>query len=849
MAAKNPANTPVMQQYLGFKAEHPDVLLFFRMGDFYELFYEDARKAARLLDITLTSRSKSNGDPIPMAGVPHHSVDAYLARLIKQGESVVICEQVGDPALCKGPVERKVARIVTPGTVTDDELLEERADNLLVCVHAVGERCGIASLNLSDGRLALSQSQGRSVLQDELERLRPAELLVQEGGELEGRLDAFCKNTTSRAAWHFDEEAAANLLRRQYRVKELEGLGCAALPLATTAAGALLQYVNETQSGALPHLQPPRIERQSDAILMDAVSRRNLELEQDLAGRKANSLLGVLDVTATAMGGRLLRRWLNRPLRDQQTLRLRHDAVDALAAARTYAALRESLKHINDLERILARAALKSARPRDLSQLGKSLARLPELKTTLAGIDSPRLNELNQRLREMPELRAHLESALQENPAPGIRDGGVIADGFDAELDELRTAGGQAGAFLSDLEEKEKKRTGIASLKVGFNRVHGYYIEVPRHLGNNVPADYHRRQTLKAAERFITSELREFEDKALSAKERALAREKILYEALLERICADLGPLQASAAALCELDVLACFAERAETLDYRRPELVEVPGINIEAGRHAVIEQLRDSPFIANDAALDDATRMLLITGPNMGGKSTYMRQTALIALLAHIGSFVPARRAVLGPIDRIFTRIGATDDISAGRSTFMAEMVETANILNNATDQSLALIDEIGRGTSTYDGMALAWACAIHLANNIRAFTMFATHYFELTALPELVDVIKNVHLDAVKHNDEIVFLHALKPGATNRSYGIQVAQLAGIPRNVINQANHQLEIMEKAAVDLLPEQPQKDLFQQPDPVRTALDEVNPDTVTPRQALEILYRLLELNR
>ena len=848
MPANNSAHTPVMQQYLGFKADYPDILLLFRMGDFYELFFEDARKAARLLDITLTSRGRSDNQAIPMAGVPYHAVDSYLAKLIRLGESVAMCEQIGDPALAKGPVERKVTRVVTPGTVTDELLLEAKTDNLLVCVHVLADEQGIASLNLADGRFILSQTSDPGSLQDELARLQPAELLISEDSELEQDPGVTCSSVVSRAAWYFDYATAANLIKRQYQVSELEGLGCAGLDAATAAAGALLQYVNETQSTALLHLQPIKVEYRSDSIILDAVTRRNLELEQDLSGRKANSLLGVLDTTATTMGSRLLKRWLHRPLRDQQTLRLRHDAVNHLSTGKTYIAVHESLKQVNDLERILARVGLKSARPRDLAQLHKSLLRLPDLKSTLATVNSPRLDELNNQIQIFPGLKTFLGNALLETPAASIRDGGVIADGFDNELDQLRQLGRDAGTFLNSLEEREREQTGIATLKVGFNRVHGYYIEVSRLHSEAVPEQYHRRQTLKSTERFITAELKDFEDKVLSAKERALAREKVLYEQILERICTDLAPLQTTAVALCETDVLACFAERADLLDYCQPEFVETPGLDIRAGRHAVIERLQTAPFIANDIRLDESTRMLLITGPNMGGKSTYMRQTALITLLAHIGSFVPADKAVLGPVDRIFTRIGAVDDITSGKSTFMAEMVETATILNNATDRSLVLIDEIGRGTSTYDGLALAWACAVYLANKIRAFTLFATHYFELTSLPEIMDTVKNAHLDAIKHNNEIVFLYTVKPGATNRSYGIQVAQLAGIPRAVINQANHQLGIMEKNTIDLLPDIPQQDLFQQPDELRELLNEVDPDTITPKQALEILYRLRELS-
>ena len=847
MTANNSAHTPAMQQYLGFKAEYPGILLFFRMGDFYELFFDDARKAARLLDITLTSRGKSGKQVIPMAGVPYHAVDSYLAKLIRLGESVAICEQVGDPALAKGPVERKVTRLVTPGTVTDESLLEEKTDSLLVCIHSLGDEHGIAALNLADGRFTLSQTRDLNTLPDELARLQPAELLLCENGELAQNPAISCKNVTARAAWHFDVSRAEDTIRREYQVKELEGLGLSGLTAASAAAGALLQYVNETQGAALLHLQPVKVEQRSDSLILDAVTRRNLELEQDLRGNKANSLLAVLDTTATSMGSRLLRRWLNRPLRDHQTLRLRHDAVSQLAAGKTWLAVNETLKQVNDMERILARVALKSARPRDLAQLHKSLERLPALKTTLASVNSPRLDELDALILAFPALQQYLGSALQEDPPPTIREGGVIADGFDAELDQLRQLDRDAGSFLATLEEREREQTGIPTLKVGFNRVHGYYIEVSRQYSEAVPVRYHRRQTLKSTERFISAELKEFEDKALSARERALAREKALYELILERICSDLALLQTTAAALCEVDVLACFAERAEALDYCRPEFTDTPGITIRAGRHAVIERLQDSAFIANDLDLDESAKMLLITGPNMGGKSTYMRQAALITLLAHIGSFVPAEQATLGPVDRIFTRIGAVDDISSGKSTFMAEMVETASILNNATDRSLVLIDEIGRGTSTYDGLALAWACAAYLANKVRAFTLFATHYFELTALPEIMDTVQNAHLDAIKHNNEIIFLYTVKPGATNRSYGIQVAQLAGVPRAVINQANHQLDIMEQNSVGLLPDTPQQDLFQQPDELREVLRETDPDSLTPKQALELLYRLCEL--
>jgi len=843
-------HTPIMQQYLGFKADYPDILLLFRMGDFYELFYEDARKAARLLDLTLTSRGRSAGEAIPMAGVPYHAVDSYLAKLIRLGEAVAICEQIGDPALAKGPVEREVVRVITPGTVTDDALLDEKTDNLLVCIYIDANEQGIAVLNLSDGRFVLMQTSNPGAMHNELQRLQPAELLICEDNEPENRLKAVCRNIVTRPGWDFEYATAANLIRQQYQIKTLEGLGCNDLPLAVSAAGALLKYVNETQSAALLHLQNIKVERQCDSIILDGVTRRNLELERDLSGGKDHSLLKVLDSTATAMGGRLLKRWLNRPIRDQQTLLLRHDVVAKLLQNRAYIEVRASLKQIRDLERILTRVALKTARPADLVQLHKSLLQLPGLKSTLAVIDSPRLQILNHQIADFSELQHYLEGALMEIPAATLRDGGVIADGFDDELDQLRQLSSDAGQFLNALEEREKETTGLTSLKVGFNRVHGYYIEVSRQQSRSVPNHYHRRQTLKSSERFITGELKGFEDKILSAQEKALTREKFLYEQLLERICQDLAALQISASALCEIDVLGCFAERADILDYQQPQFSDSAGFEIIAGRHAVIEQLQATPFIANDLVLNADTSMLLITGPNMGGKSTYMRQTALIVLLAHIGSFVPAEKAILGPIDCIFTRIGAADDISTGKSTFMVEMVETATILNNATECSLVLIDEIGRGTSTYDGVSLAWACAAYLANKIRAFTLFATHYFELTSLTEIIDNIKNVHLDAIEHNDEIIFLHTVKPGATNQSYGIQVAKLAGIPQSVINQANHQLDVIEKNTVDLLQEDiPQADLFQQTDKIQALLRETDPDALTPKQALELLYQLHELNK
>jgi len=854
-AAASPQHTPMMQQYLGIKAQHPDILVFYRMGDFYELFYDDAIRAARLLDITLTKRGQSAGEPIPMAGVPVHAVESYLGRLIRLGESVAICEQIGDPATSKGPVERKVVRIVTPGTVTEEALLEERRENLLVAVCGRENRFGIAALDVSTGRFRVLEVEGVEALAGELERLNPAELLLPEGQPLPGTKRP---GTRQRAVWHFEAEAARTLLTRHFGTRDLAGFGCEGLALATGAAGALLQYVQDTQMSALPHINGLGVERREDGIILDAATRRNLELTQNLAGGREHTLAAVLDETATAMGSRLLSRWIHQPLRHRQDLEARLGAVAELLEGRGHRALHERLRRIGDLERILSRVALGSARPRDLVTLRDSLAVLPEIRGLLAGTGAPRLEQLAGSSGEHPAVVDLLTRAVIEQPPVLIRDGGVIAPGYDPELDELRALSGNADQFLVDLEARERERTGIHTLKVAYNRVHGYYIEISRAQADKAPDDYTRRQTLKGAERFITPELKAFEDKVLSARERALAREKALYEALLEALLEPLPALQRSAEALAELDVLACFAERAETLGYSRPELTDTPGMLIEDGRHPVVEQVLDEPFVANGVQLADARRMLVITGPNMGGKSTYMRQTALIVLMAHLGSFVPARRTVLGPVDRIFTRIGASDDLASGRSTFMVEMTEAANILNNATEHSPVLMDEIGRGTSTFDGLSLAWACAEHLARHNRAFTLFATHYFELTALAEQHEAIANVHIDAVEHGNRIVFLHAVKEGPANQSYGLHVAALAGVPAAVIKKARQRLAELERQNLAGGAADPQLGLFAPtpppspaPDPsleaLREAVEDLDPDSLSPREALEVVYRLRAL--
>ncbi len=925
----------MMQQYFRIKAEYPDLLLFYRMGDFYELFFEDAERAARLLDITLTKRGQSAGQPIPMAGVPYHAAEGYLARLVRHGVSVAICEQKGDPAKAKGPVEREVVRIVTPGTLTDEALLEERQESLICALtesegksgaaaqsgarsdaHS-GGRVGLAVLELASGRFSVFEIDGQEALAAELERLRPAELLLSESSRLPEQLGehlatGLAAGITRRAPWQFDADSAERLLCEQFGTQDLSGFGCAGMRLAIGAAGCLLQYVKETQRVALPHLRSLRTETRDDALILDAATRRNLELTRSLSTASGAStsdqhtLAGIMDRTATAMGARQLRRWINRPLRDRLAVGERHQAIEALLGSGVFEALREELAAIGDLERILTRVALGSARPRDLAALREALARLPALHADLGMAESRRLRQLDSELDEHPDLLDLLQRALIEQPPMLIRDGGVIARGYDPELDELRDLAEHGDQFLIDLEQRERARTGISSLKVGYNRVHGYYIELGRSHAERVPDDYQRRQTLKASERYITPELKRFEEQVLSARERSLTREKLLYDALIEQLQARLEPLQASAAAIAELDVLCNLAERAERLNWSRPELVETPGIQIEDGRHPVVEQVRAEPFVPNGLNLGNQERMLVITGPNMGGKSTFMRQVALIVVMAYAGSFVPARSAELGPIDRIFSRIGAADDLARGRSTFMVEMEETANILNNATANSLVLMDEIGRGTSTFDGLSLAWACAEALADQLRAFTLFATHYFELTALPDRHASVRNVHLDAVEHGERIVFLHSLREGPASQSYGLQVAALAGVPSAVIIRAREHLRRLEEQSLErdrgamqlsLFPPEPPgpaepaaaqdqasapsdsaprsfaasssasakqvqaTPLTQSstkapaiirepsPNPVLEALRELDPDDLSPRKALETLYRLQALDQ
>lgn len=847
-------HTPMMQQYLRLKAENPDILLFYRMGDFYELFYDDAKRASELLDISLTKRGASAGEPIPMAGVPFHAVEGYLAKLVQMGESVAICEQIGDPATSKGPVERKVVRIVTPGTVTDEALLSERVDNLIAAIYHHNGRFGYATMDITSGRFQLSEPQTEEEMAAELQRTSPRELLFPEDFS-PVHLMASRQGNRRRPIWEFELDTAKQQLNQQFGTRDLIGFGVEQAKLGLCAAGCLIQYVKDTQRTALPHIRSLTWDRQDQSVILDAATRRNLELTHNLAGGTDNTLAEVLDHCATPMGSRMLKRWIHQPMRDNATLNQRLDAITELKETALYGELHPVLKQIGDIERILARLALRSARPRDLARLRHAMQQLPELHSVMSELKQPHLTELRTHAEPMDELCDLLERAIKENPPVVIRDGGVIADGYSAELDEWRDLANGATEFLERLEAEERDRHGIDTLKVGYNNVHGFYIQVSRGQSHLVPPHYVRRQTLKNAERYIIEELKQHEDKVLNSKSRALALEKQLWEELFDLLLPHLEQLQQLAASVAQLDVLQNLAERAENLEYCRPTLVQEAGIHIQGGRHPVVERVMNEPFIANPIELNPQRRMLIITGPNMGGKSTYMRQTALIALMTHIGSYVPAESASIGPLDRIFTRIGASDDLASGRSTFMVEMTETANILHNATRNSLVLMDEIGRGTSTYDGLSLAWASAEWLAKEIGAMTLFATHYFELTELPNVLPHLANVHLDAVEHGDGIAFMHAVQEGAASKSYGLAVAGLAGVPKPVIKNARAKLQQLE-----LLSSQPaetrkpsrvdianQLSLIPEPSAVEQALAGVDPDQLTPRQALDMLYQLKKL--
>lgn len=843
------AHTPMMQQYLRLKSQHPEILLFYRMGDFYELFYDDAKRASQLLDISLTKRGASAGEPIPMAGVPHHAVENYLAKLVNLGESVAICEQIGDPATTKGPVERKVVRIVTPGTISDEALLQERQDNLLAALWQDSKGFGYATLDISSGRFRLSEPQDRETMAAELQRTNPAELLYAEDfaemSLIEGR-----RGLRRRPLWEFEIDTARQQLNMQFGTRDLTGFGVENAPRGLCAAGCLLQYVKDTQRTTLPHIRSITMERQQDGIIMDAATRRNLEITLNLSGGVENTLASVLDGTVTPMGSRMLKRWLHMPVRNQDTLRARQHTIAALMDQTSE--LQTVLRQVGDLERILARLALRTARPRDLARMRHAFQQLPTLNEQLAEINSDYVQTLRKNMGDFSELCALLERAIIDAPPVLIRDGGVIAPGYNEELDEWRALADGATDYLDRLEIREREKLGLDTLKVGFNAVHGYYIQVSRGQSHLVPMNYVRRQTLKNAERYIIPELKEYEDKVLTSKGKALSLEKQLYDQLFDMLLPHLEALQLSASTLAELDVLVNLAERAFTLNYCCPTLSDKPGINIVEGRHPVVERVLNEPFIANPLSLNAQRRMLIITGPNMGGKSTYMRQTALIVLMAYIGSFVPATSAEIGPIDRIFTRVGAADDLASGRSTFMVEMTETANILHNATEHSLVLMDEIGRGTSTYDGLSLAWACAESLANRIKAFTLFATHYFELTTLPEKMEGVANVHLDAIEHGDTIAFMHTVQEGAASKSYGLAVAALAGVPKEVIKRARQKLRELENLSGNASATQidgTQMSLLnsEETSPAIEALEALDPDSLSPRQALEWIYRLKNL--
>ncbi len=843
-------HTPMMQQYLGIKAQYPDALLFYRMGDFYEMFYSDAEQAAPLLDITLTQRGKSAGEPIPMAGVPVHSADQYLAKLIKLGRSVAVCEQIGEPGKTKGPVERKVVRVLTPGTLTEEALLEERRDNTLAALTGDTRGVGLAYLELSTGRFGgQCLEPGEDPTLTALERLRPAEILVAEA-QREWVPAAFRDRVRPLAGWFFETELGARLLRRQLQVRDLAAFGLDGEPRVLASIGALLQYAKDMQFEALPHVRDFVLERNNDHLLLDATTRRNLELEYNLSGGKQHTLIELLDRCASPMGGRLLRRWIHGPTRNRARIGKRLGAVAQLLDAGADHALHAHLRRIGDLERILARVALLTARPPDLVRLRDGLVQLPALIATLEPLDAPGLRAIRDQLGPYPDIEDLLRRSVDDEPAATIRDGGVIRDGYDGELDELRTLSHGVSAHLLELESDERERTGIPTLKVQYNRVHGFYIEVSKAQSEKVPDRYTRRQTLKNAERYVTPELKSFEEKILGARERALAREKLLYAELLQTLAGDTHRLQSLARALARLDVLANFAERARALRFTAPSLVDQAGVTIKAGRHPVVENQTETPFIANDTVVDAEHHMLIVTGPNMGGKSTYMRQTALVVLLAHTGCFVPAESAEIGPVDRIFTRIGASDDLAGGRSTFMVEMTEMAYILRNASPSSLVLVDEIGRGTSTFDGLALAWACARDLAERIRALTLFSTHYFEVTTLAGLQEGVRNVHLDAIEHGTEVIFLYEVKPGPANQSYGLQVARLAGVPTAVIEDARSKLAELEQQYQAAVADAPhagaQMEIFAADDPglreVAAQLAALEPDDLSPRDALALMF-------
>jgi DNA mismatch repair protein MutS len=842
--------TPMMQQYLRIKVEHQDILLFYRMGDFYELFFDDAIRAAQLLDISQTHRGKAGGAPIPMAGVPYHAVENYLARLVQMGESVALCEQIGDPTTSKGPVERKVVRIVTPGTVTDEALLQEHKDNLLASIWQNKHgHYGLAYLDINSGCFNIVELKTDEAVSSTLQRLQPAELLYPESFQ-NLYLIEHVKGGRRRPEWEFDLDTARHLLCQQFNTKDLIGFGVEQAHTALIAAGCVMQYIKDTQRTALPHIRAITLEKNEHAVILDAATRKNLELTVNLSGSVDNTLAQVLDKTSTPMGSRLLKRRIHTPIRDRSELNARLSAITSLIESQLSIEVYNALKNIGDIERVVARLALCNARPRDLTRLRSALQALAPLHEILSDCNDTRITQICQQSTPLPKLQDLLERAIIDNPPVLIRDGGVIATGYNTDLDEWRSLSQGATDVLERLEERERERTGINTLKIGYNKVHGFYIEVSRASSHLVPVEYIRRQTLKNNERYIIPELKEHEDKVLGSQSKALALEKQLYEQLFEFIAPYLEQLQIMATALADLDVLNTLAERAQTLDYCRPNLTECDEISIEAGRHPVVEQVSKDPFIANPVKLNSQRKMLVITGPNMGGKSTYMRQTALIVLMAHIGSYVPASYAAIGKVDRIFTRIGASDDLASGRSTFMVEMTETATILNNASHQSLVLMDEIGRGTSTYDGLSLAYATADYLSRTLNAKTLFATHYFELTELAEQQHGLVNVHLDAIEHNDTIAFKHTVLDGAASKSFGLQVAGLAGVPKDVLKVAKQKLTMLENHQNVVDCTEPTKQICippEEPSKLALTIQAMDPDELSPKEAHALLYQLKKL--
>lgn len=840
----------MMRQYLTIKAQHPDILLFYRMGDFYELFFDDAKKAAKLLDISLTARGKSSGEPIPMAGVPYHAAENYLAKLVQHGESIAICEQTGDVSQSKGPVKREVVRIVTPGTLSDEYLLPEKQDNLLACVFEEKNHYGFATFDITSGRFITYQLQSIEELDTQLQRTQPAELLHPESFSALETISqkAYCRR---RPDWEFELQTCQSVLTKQFNTLNLHGFGLEKQPLAICAAGALMQYLKDTQRTALMHIQAIKTESIHNYVLLDSATQKNLELIQNLSGSTSHTLSEILDNTTTAMGSRLLKRWILQPLRCHTKLNERLNAVEELLNTNIYQELPTHLKVIGDLERILSRVSLRNARPRDFARLRDALTVLPNIYEELDITKAPLLQTLKQHISHFADEADLLSRAITEQPPLLIRDGGVIKEGYHPQLDHWRNLSQGASDELEKIEQQERDSTGLSTLKIKFNKVHGYAIEVSRAQSHLVPEHYQRRQTLKNTERYIIPELKNYEEQVLSSQENALTLEKQLWEELFDLLMPSISRLQQAAYSCAELDVLSNFSERADTLCYTRPTFSHEQGIHIVDGRHPVIEQALNKPFISNDVTLNHQQRMLMITGPNMGGKSTYMRQTALICLMAHIGCYVPAKQATIGRINRIFTRIGAADDLASGRSTFMVEMTETANILHHATSESLVLMDEIGRGTSTYDGLSLAWATAHDLAKRLECLTLFATHYFELTQLDKNIPTIANWHFDAIEHEQGIVFKHRIKQGAASQSYGLQVASLAGIPNHVIHEAEKKLRSLESNNPSSEQTTPKKIITEhgsEPSRLERAFENIQPDELSPKEALNLMYELKKLH-